>query len=166
MAFVTAPPQDVQLRELTTLLWDYRSKLDRVEFLLEAQLLFSGAQRTGRLDVIASLLDETATGMAELDLYREVLLSDLGPEPVSLRTLADAVSDPWSTILHDHHVAFSAIIERIELLVDQCRLTMDATLGSLNRVIEFTGQSTVDGYDASGDRVRSRRPAVLFAERA
>ncbi len=52
------PLTEAQQRTLGSLLWQYRSVLERVEFLLEAQLVFASSGRDKRLSSVADLLEE------------------------------------------------------------------------------------------------------------
>ena len=163
----SAPSSD-QYRLLAEVLWEYRAQLKRVEVLLEAQLLFAGAGRDGHLAVVAELLDETATSLGLLDLHREVALEPFGGErhgeqwTPALTDLAEGADDTWGPIITDHHNNLSAVVQRIQLLVDQSRHTMGATLDRIAQMTNGISETPVTGYDRAGRTVRSSAPALLF----
>ena len=157
-----------QYRQLAEVLWEYRGLLKRVEVLLESQLLFAGAGRDGNLGVVAEMLDETATAIGLVDLQREVLLGANPTEPSAerwmpaLTELAAGADETWGPIIADHHNNLSAAVQRIQLLVDQSRHTMGATLDRIAQMTSGISETPVTGYDRAGRTVRSSAPALLF----
>lgn len=169
MSAPTISLNEDQLRELSSMLWNYRAGLERVEFLLEAQLLFAGTARDDRLGLIADMLNETAMAMGELDLHRELLLGDEanGAEGVpNLGRLCDEADEPWATVLRDQHRWFTATVDRIGHLIAQSRMTMDTTLDLITQMTSTVAGSPVSGYDSHGQTVRSHTPSLLFEGQA
>ncbi len=160
-----------QQRELGSILWKYRTALDRVEFFLEAQSMFATSGRDDRLSIIADLLDETALVICELDLRREVLLhdrrtrSDVQVTP-TLAEIAAAADEPWSTLFADHQRWFEKAVERIQRLVDESRHTLSGTLDLINQMVDREPGATITGYDRNGRTVRSSPPSILLDSRA
>ncbi len=167
-------PTEDQQRELGSILWRYRSSLERVEFLLEAQLIFGSSGRDNRLAVIADLLDETATSIGELDLHREVLLHNSqdtsdqfgADRPPSLSQLAELSDEPWSTMFRDHQRWFEQTVLRLQQLTNQGRHTMSATLDLIDQLVNNDSKPSGTGYDRQGRTVRSSSRSVLFDSRA
>jgi hypothetical protein len=155
-------------RQLTETLWEYRALLRRVEVLLEAQILFAGAGRDGHLAVVAELLEETSNSIGLVELHREVLLEPLAEQrqgeqwTPALSELAEVAGDTWGPIIADHHDNLTATVERIQLLIDQSRHTMGATLDRIAQMTNGISETPVTGYDRAGRTVRSSAPALLF----
>lgn len=163
------PLTEADQRELGAMLWQYRSVLERVEFLLEAQLVFASSGRDKRLASVANLLEEAAETVSELDLRREMLLNESaqsdGRVP-SLSELASVAEQPWSSMFLEHQRWFELCVGRIKLLVEQSRKTMGTTLDLINQLVHSETGGAVGGYDRTGRTVRSSSPAVLFDSRA
>lgn len=136
-----------KLDELNKALWSYRRGMDRVEFLLEAQLLFSDAGRDDRLSVIADLMDETAMTMGSLARQRDIMLGAGWMQPPSLEQLADWSAEPWSTLLRDHQEWLVASVERVHRLVEQCR----STAGSMSRLAQQLADLISDASEPDDD---------------
>lgn len=163
------PLTEAQQRSLGPMLWQYRSALERVEFLLEAQLVFASSGRDKRLASVADLLEEAVATINELDLRRELLLHDdshadgLSP---SLSDLAEVAEQPWSSMFLEHQRWFELCVDRIKTLIEQSRKTMGTTLDLINKLVTSEATPALGGYDRSGRTVRGSSPAVLFDSRA
>jgi hypothetical protein len=161
---------EAEQRTLGSMLWQYRSVLERVEFLLEAQLTFASSGRDKRLASIADLLEDAVTKINELDLRREVLLhgdsADSNLPTPTLTEISESSEQPWSSMFAEHQRWFELCVERIQQLLAQSRQTMGATLDLINQLVASEQTPTVSGYDRSGRTVRSTAPAVLFDSRA
>ncbi len=168
MGSVSAPLSIDRYRQLAELLWSYRTSLRRVEVLLEAQILFAGAGRDGNLAVVAELLDEAASAVEALDRQRQALLAPLAGQPPgegstpALTDLAESADDVWGPLIADHQKNLRSSVERIQLLVDQSRHTMGATLDRIAQVTNGISETPVTGYDRAGRTVRPAAPALLF----
>jgi len=194
MTSSVVPLSEAQQRSLGSMLWQYRSVLERVEFLLEAQLVFASSGRDKRLASVADLLEEAVGTINELDLRRELLLHDsrvdegqtqarTTPETSSERAvdrdeayeegsvpslseLADAAEQPWSSMFLEHQRWFELCVGRIETLIEQSRQTMGTTLDLIDQLVQHESAPTLGGYDRDGRTVRASSPAVLFDSRA
>lgn len=161
-----ANPSDEERRELSSVLWSYRAAIDRVELLLEAQIMFSGAGQSHRLSALADLFDETVLRIGELDLRREVLLCSLTPSrdqgnaSVSLAELIEFFEEPWSTVFRDHQTWFQQSVQRIRSLTHESRLMMTSTLDLVEKLVNGTSETV--GYDRHGQSLRPAASAVLF----
>ncbi len=175
-----APTSIDQQRELNEILWDYRSRLRRVEVLLEAQLMFMGSGRDNALGVIADMLDETALQVGELDLRREMFFhQDAAPasgEPLTLSLTELSVEADneeqaaWAEILRDHQRFLDTRVRRIQHLVAQSRQSQETMLDLL---AQATSQGASGGnepalqrYDRTGQTVRTPLPAMVFDGKA
>lgn len=169
MTTSVVPLTEAQQRSLGSMLWQYRSVLERVEFLLEAQLVFASSGRDKRLASVADLLEEAVKTINELDLRREVLLHGEAPasEPApSLSEIAEAAEQPWSSMFLEHQRWFEMCVDRITSLIDQSRKTMGTTLDLIGKLVANESAPVLGGYDRAGRSVRGSSPAVLFDSRA
>ncbi len=165
---MTAPKDhlsDDDYRELSSVLWSYRDALRRVEFLLEAQLVFARSGSSDRLGVIADLLDESATAVCQLDLRRELLMGNTANEQ-SLTQIADAADEPWKSMFEEHRDRIATLVAEITQLTEQCRRAMGMTLDLIDQLL--TQEAPIDHgvYDRQGRSPRGAAPSVLFDSRA
>ena len=124
------PLTETDQRTLGAMLWQYRSVLERVEFLLEVQLVVASSGCDGPLSAVADLLEEAAETVNELDLRRELLLncaaSADGRVP-SLSELAGVSQQPWSSVFIEHQRWFENCIGRVNVLVARSDHAMSRT---------------------------------------
>ncbi len=159
---------DDQQQQLSEILWAYRTQLQRVEVLLEAQLLFANSGRDVHLGVLADLIDEAAVTLSHLDLRRELLVTADNPAgggaaaAPTLAEISDGSSEPWADILQDHRQLRRDLIAAGQTLVAQSRHTMGTTLELITQMTNGVLDSPVLGYDRSGRTVRNTSAAVLF----
>ena len=175
-----APTSIDHQRELNEILWDYRSRLRRVEILLEAQLMFMGSGRDSALGVIADMLDETAVQVGELDLRREMFFhrdaTALGSEQqkISLTDLSVEADDEdhaaWAEILRDHQRFLDTRVRRIQHLVAQSRQSQETMLDLLAQATSQgangVNEPALQRYDRTGQTVRAPLPAMVFDGKA
>lgn len=147
------------------ILWQYRRQLERMEFLLETQLLLAKAGKDEYLHHIADLLNETADSLAYIDLQREVLLSDYGVA-LDLTNLVASAEAPWDEVIRDHQQWFAAIISRIQELSSRNKRTIEQSQITLNRLADALNGSPESSYDGSGNKVTAQSSAMLFDGRA
>lgn len=151
------------------MLWQYRTVLERVEFLLEAQLMFASSGRDKRLASIADLLEDAVATINELDLRRELLLHEAdAPAGAAVATLSDlsgSADQPWSSMFAEHQRWFESCVGRIQQLLVQSRQTMEGTLDLINQLVTNERAPALGGYDRTGKTVRSNASAVLFDSR-
>lgn len=147
------------------ILWQYRRQLDRMEFLLETQLLLSTAGRDERLHHVADLLNETADALAYIDLQREVLLSDHGLT-ADLSALVEQCEEPWDEVFRDHQQWFAGAITRIQELSAKNKRTIEQGQATLNKLADLLTGTPEGSYDGAGNRVSSQSSALLFDGRA
>lgn len=169
MTSTVVPLTEVQQRTLGSMLWQYRAALERVEFLLEAQLVFASSGRDKRLASVSDLLEEAVTTINELDLRRELMLhvpDQPDAQAPSLSELAEVAEQPWSSMFLEHQRWFELCVGRIKMLIEQSRKTMGTTLDLINQLVTSDSAPALGGYDRAGRTVRGASPAVLFDSRA
>lgn len=150
---------------LNASLWRSRAALDRLEFLLEMQLLLLADGRTEWQHQMAELMDEVTEAIALNDLEREMALSARSA-PLPLRSLAEQAPEPWSVIFADHLVQLEATVARIEGLRN--RASAAITVGQSN-LADLTSQltgRTSDGYGQDGRRSTIDGGSFYFDGRA
>ena len=138
------------------ILWQYRRQLERMEFLLETQLLLASAGKDQLLHHVADFLEETADSLAYINLQREVLLSDRGVS-VDLSELAEIVEEPWDEVFADHQQWFLSMIARIQDLSARNKRTIEQSQTALSQLADLLTGTRDDAYDGSGNRVSSSR---------
>lgn len=139
----------VDYNHLNGLLWRYRPYLDRIEFLLEIQLMVGASGRIDWQRHLADLLDQQARAVATLDLEREALL---GPG----RTIADVATtapEPWSEILEEQQREMEALTVRVGRLRQRNLQALEQGLAGLTKLIDEVvggGSTPLGGYDQAG----------------
>jgi hypothetical protein len=101
------------LQELSETLWRERELLDLLAFKLEEESLLVAAGRTRWYDRAAREVDLLLVELRRTELLRAVQSDEaalqLGlPAGASLREVAGAAGEPWTTILDDHRGALRA----------------------------------------------------------
>jgi hypothetical protein len=99
------------LEELSLVLWRERELLEALLYKLEVEKLVLASHSTRWLPAAAREVEDVLETVRETELLRAVAAdaaaASLGlASNASLRELADAVREPWRTILLDHHTAF------------------------------------------------------------
>ncbi|MHB1614739.1 MAG: flagellar export chaperone FlgN [Actinomycetes bacterium] len=149
----------MSLADVSSILWRERELLDLLLFKLEEEqvLLASGrtrwlARATREVEVVLDEVRRTeVVRAAEVDEAARSL--GLGPSP-SLRTLADAAGEPWSTLLHEHREAFLTTTAEISALADANR-TMLATGARAAREALLSLGDAPTTYTPDGSRASS-----------
>ena len=103
----------LSMEDLSLVLWRERELLETLLYKLEVEKLVLASHSTRWLAAAAREVEALLETIRETELLRAVAADDaaasvgLAPNP-SLRALAEAVGEPWHTILMDHHKAFVA----------------------------------------------------------
>ena len=101
------------MEELSLVLWRERELLETLLYKLEVEKLVLASHSTRWLAAAAREVEQVLETVRDTELLRAVaadaaaLSVGLSSNP-SLRALAEAVGEPWHTILMDHHKAFVA----------------------------------------------------------
>ncbi len=102
---------NLTMEDLSLVLWRERELLETLLYKLEVEKLVLATHSTRWLASAAREVELVLETVRETELLRAVAADaaaaslGLASNP-SLRALADAVGDPWHTILMDHHKAF------------------------------------------------------------
>ena len=161
MSALTSSPE--HLGSLNRVLWTYRALLDRVELLLETQLIFSSRRDDDRIGQIVELIEETAAAIAEVEVQRELILA-VDEQPPTLSQLCEELEAPWDAVFRDHQRWFANSIDRIGRSLDQNRLTMTAAMESIAQITNgITRTPVVQTYDRRGQQQRAGTRPVLHS---
>jgi len=155
------------MEKLSQILWRERELLDTLLFKLEEEQMVLASGRTRWLVRAAREVENVLETIRETEILRAVAADDaaaslgLGHNP-SLRALAEAVDEPWRSIMLDHHDAFTTVTHEVVALADANRELITSGYRSARETLMTLGDTT-QGYDAAGSAVPvtdSRRPMV------
>jgi hypothetical protein len=156
---------DIDFNRLNSLLWRYRTVLDRFEFLLEMQLAVSASGRQEWQHHMADLLDDLAHTIGTLDLEREIVLGD----GVTLTDLAANAPEMWSTILVEQQTHLTRATAHIGRLRQRNQHAIEAGAAGLARLVdaiaEASGMAAGPSAESYGEDGRMRHEggsALLF----
>jgi hypothetical protein len=151
------------MEKLSQILWRERELLDTLLFKLEEEQMVLASGRTRWLVRAAREVENVLETIRETEILRSVAADEvaasigLGHNP-SLRALADAVDEPWHTILLDHHEAFAATTHEVVALADANRELITTGYRSARETLMSLGDSTqAYGSDGSVISVSEKR---------
>lgn len=155
------------MEKLSQILWRERELLETLLYKLEQEQMVLAAGRTRWLVRAAREVESVLETIRETEILRAMAADEvaaglgLGHNP-SLRALADAVDDPWQSILADHHDAFTTVTHEVVALADANRELITTGYRSARETLMSLGDST-EAYAADGSAVAvsdSRRRMV------
>jgi hypothetical protein len=155
------------MEKLSQILWLERELLDNLLFRLEEEQMVLASGRTRWLVKAARDVENVLETIRETEILRSVAADEaaasigLGSNP-SLRVLADAVDEPWQSILIDHHEAFTAATREVIALADANRELITTGYRSARETLMTLGDGP-QSYGADGVAVAatdSRRRLV------
>jgi len=156
----------MSMEDLSLVLWRERELLEALLYKLEVEKLVLATHSNRWLAAAAREVELVLETIRETELLRAVAADaaaaalGLASNP-SLRALADAVGDPWHTILMDHHRAFVACTRD---LVDTAAMNRELLTAGQQAAREvFLGLAEHPaGYSPSGSAVTVQtRPHVV-----
>ena len=145
------------MEKLSQILWRERELLETLLFKLEEEQMVLAGGRTRWLTRAAREVENVLDTIRETEILRAVAAEEVAAElgltaNPSLRALADAVAEPWHTLLLDHHEAFTAATREIGALADANRELITSGYRSARETLMTLGDTT-QGYDAAGSAV-------------
>jgi hypothetical protein len=155
------------MEKLSQILWLERELLDNLLFRLEEEQMVLASGRTRWLVKAARDVENVLETIRETEILRSVAADEaaasigLGHNP-SLRVLADAVDEPWRSILIDHHEAFTAATHEVIALADANRELITTGYRSARETLMTLGDGA-QSYGSDGTAVAvtdSRRRLV------
>ncbi len=148
------------MEKLSQILWRERELLDSLLFKLEVEQLVLSAGRSRWLMKAASEVESVLHRLRQTEVLRAVAADDaamsIGLEQnPSLRALAEALDEPWQSIMMDHREAFYQVSKEISALADTNRELLTAGLRSARETLLSLDEATA-GYDPAGAVVVER----------
>lgn len=161
--------EEADYQRLTSLLWEYRRHFERLEFLLDTQILLIAAGRDRHLHHLIDLISEVQRHFDRLDLEREVFVGSSADGFGPLSEIAAGAPDPWATILGEHADALLDHVRQTHALSAHCRALIESVQSQLPDVVTLlNGQptdATAGTYGQQGRRQSDPSAAVLFENR-
>lgn len=145
------------MEKLSEILWRERELLDTLLFKLEEEQMVLAGGRTRWLARAAREVESVLETIRATEILRAVAADEaaasvgLGHNP-SLRALAEAVDEPWRSILLDHHEAFAATTHEVVALAGANRDLITTGYRSARETLMALGDST-RAYGADGSAV-------------
>jgi hypothetical protein len=145
----------VELRDVSNILWRERHLLDLLLFKLEEEQLLLAAGRTRWIAQATREVEMVLEEIKQTELSRAMVVDQVAPglglEPgPSLRALAEAAPDPWSTLLSEHRAAFLTATEEIVALAQTNRELLTQGQQAARDVLATLGEARVETYSPTG----------------
>lgn len=156
--------------KLSQVLWRERELLETLSYRLEVEQLVLAGGRTQWLARATEEVEVVLAALREAELARAVAADEaaasvgLDSAP-SLRALAEAVDEPWRTILLDHRDAFEEVSRHVEQLALVNRELLAAGLRSAREAL-LSLELVNEGYAADGAAVVVQEDAPRLLDRA
>ncbi|GAA1931050.1 flagellar export chaperone FlgN [Nocardioides marmoribigeumensis] len=154
------------MEDLSLILWRERELLETMLYKLEIEQLVLSSGRTRWLATAAREVESVVESLRETELLRAVAADEAAaavglPASPSLRALAEAVEEPWHSILMDHRQAFVTYTQEILEIASANRELLSAGQQSARET--FLGLAESDGSYAEDGRavVDAGRPRLL-----
>lgn len=152
--------------KLSQILWRERDLLDSLLFKLETEQLVLGSGRTRWLARAASEVELILDLLRQTEILRSVAADEaaasigLTSNP-SLRALAEAVDEPWGSILLEHKEAFEAVSREISALAEVNRELLTSGLRSARETL-LSLEQEAEGYRPDGGAVMAKSAPRLL----
>jgi hypothetical protein len=149
------------VEKLSQVLWRERELLDALLYRLEVEQLVLASGRTQLLMRAAADVESVLTDLRETEILRAMTADEaaaaigLGHNP-SLRALAEALEEPWQTIMLDHREAFVRLSREISALGDTNRELLAVGLRSARETLLSLHDEGDQGYRPDGAKVLDR----------
>lgn len=140
--------------KLSVILWRERELLDTLHYKLVVEQMILAGGRSRWLMRAARDVEAVLETIRETEVLRAVA-SDEAAAAIGMRTnpslsaLADAVDEPWSSILREHRDAFVAATREITELADANRDLISAGYRSARDTLLSLGEEA-EGYSPDG----------------
>jgi hypothetical protein len=145
------------MEKLSQILWRERELLDTLLFKLETEQMVLASGRNRWLMRAAREVESVLSTIRETEVLRAVAADEVAAtigldHNPSLRVLAEAVDEPWRTILADHHEAFVTLTHEIAALAESNRDLITAGYRSARETL-LSLDGGAEGYGADGSAV-------------
>ncbi len=148
------------MEKLSQILWRERELLENLLFKLEVEQLVLSGGRSRWLMRAAADVEAVLQTLRETEVLRAVAADEaaasigLDDNP-SLRAFAEALEEPWQSIMVDHREAFWQVSQEISALADTNRELLTAGLRSARETLMSLDDAAA-GYDPAGVAVVDR----------
>lgn len=160
------------VEKLSLILWRERELLELLAFKLELEQLVLASGRTRWLSATTREVEEVLATLRETEVLRAVAADEaaaelgLAPNP-SLSELAQAASEPWTSILTDHREAFLTATREIRELSETNRDLVTAGYRSAREtLLAIGGAASSEGYAPDGTAVSVEAPRPRLFDRS
>lgn len=156
----------MSVEELSLVLWRERELLEMLLFKLEEEQMVLESGRTRWLAHAAREVETVLETIRETEVLRatiaDAVASSIGlTSNPSLRVLAEAIEEPWKSILLDHRQAFVAATEQImEMATTNRELLTAGYQAARDTMLSISDGS--DTYAADGSTVTGGRRTRLL----
>jgi hypothetical protein len=155
------------VEKLSLVLWSSRQLLDTLLYRLEVEQLVLASGRTRWLMRAARDVEATLQALRETEVLRAVAVEEAAAElgcatNASLRELAEASGEPWSTILHDHRKAFVEVTRQVTEMADVNRALLTSGYRSARETLLSFEESSSQTYSPDGSVVGAATSARLI----
>ncbi len=145
------------MEDLSLILWRERELLETLLYKLEIEKLVLASGQNRWLGSAAREVEQVLAAIRETELLRAITADEaaasigMASNP-SLRALAEAVGDPWHTILMDHHKAFVTCTRDLVETAATNRELLTASQQAAREVFLGLGEQAA-GYSPTGSAV-------------
>lgn len=158
------------MENLSLILWRERELLETLLYKLEQEQLVLAAGRTRWLARAAREVEAVLDTLRETEILRAAAADEVAAsigldDNPSLRALADAVDEPWHSILLDHRDAFLGFTREITGLAATNRDLLTAGYQAARDTLMSLGDGA-DTYAPDGSAVVSDRGAHRLLDRS
>ncbi|MDT0200818.1 flagellar protein FlgN [Nocardioides sp. AE5] len=158
------------MEKLSSILWRERELLESLLYRLELEQLVLSSGRTRWLARAAEDVEKILTALRETEVLRAIASDEaaaaVGLEHnTSLRALAEAVDEPWQTILLEHREAFTAITRDISALAATNRELITVGYRAAREALLDLESDGIEGYGHDGSKV-SAAARSTFVDRS
>jgi hypothetical protein len=161
------------LHDVSNILWRERHLLELLLFKLEEEQLVLASGRSRWLSHATGEVEMVLQEIKETELARSVEIESLGRDlglrsNASLRDLAEAVDEPWRSVLLDHRAAFLTVTEEIVDLAKNNRELLARGYQAAREVLGALGEQNddVELYSARGTTTTTARRSSLIVDEA
>lgn len=142
------------MEKLSQILWRERELMTSLLFKLEMEQLVLGSGRTRWLAHSAKEVELVLEMLRETEILRSVAADEAAASVglmhnPSLRALAEAVGEPWRTILFDHREAFLSVSREVIALAETNRDMLTTGLRSARETL-LSIEEESHGYSPDG----------------
>jgi hypothetical protein len=157
------------MEKLSQILWRERELLDGLLFKLVVEQLVLSSGRTRWLMRAANEVELILEELRRTEILRAVAADEAAAsigleENSSLAALAEALDEPWQSIMIDHRDEFRRVSREIEALADTNRELLTVGLRAARETLMSLGEAT-QGYRPDGGAVVAR-PSHRLVDRS